>query len=187
MSFTNLDTVALYLNKLSATDLSPLETAQLSILINQVDGIIQNYCGWNILETDYTNKKYDGNGTSIIDLEAYPLTAISSVTMDGEDITSIIETENDDGYLNTTDSSTFTTGTNNVVVSYTAGFADDAIPSDLTYAATYLVVLNYKKIKTDMFGISKGKFNTVEVELESSNLPMLVQNVLDQYLLVLIR
>lgn len=187
MSFTTLDDVALYLNKLSSVDFTELETAQLSALIRQVEGLIQNYCGWKILSTTYTAKKFNGTGTSIINLESFPLTAVTSVLMDGDDITSIVDQTNSDGCLVTNDDSTFTSGTDNVVVTYTAGFLPGSIPADLVYAATYMVILNYNKINTDMFGVAKGRFNDTEVTFENTNLPTLVQNVLDQYRLVIIR
>lgn len=189
MSFTTLDNVALYLNKLDASELTPLQTAQLDALILQVDGIIQNYCGWHILATDYVNKKFNGNGTTTIDLEAYPLISVKSVveTTSGSDLLSQVVTQDDEGYLITNDKSTFTKGTGNVVVSFRAGFEDDAIPSELVYAATYMVVLNYQKIFNEMFGVASGKVDAVDVKFESSNLPTLVQNVLDQYLLVVVR
>lgn len=187
MSFTTLDNVALYLNKLNASELTPLETAQITALILQVDGLIQNYCGWHILAKDYTNKKYNGNGTTTIDLEAYPLISVTSVTMDGEVITPLIVTSDDEGYLVTNDASSFTKGTNNIIATYRAGFENATIPSELTYAATYLVVLNYQKIINEMFGIKNGKVDAVDVTFESSNLPTLVQNVLNQYMLVVVR
>ena len=187
MSFTTLDNVALYLNKLDATELTPLETAQLSALITQVDGIIQNYCGWNILAKDYVSKKFNGTNADTIDIEAYPLISVTSVIMDTVDITSQITTANSEGYLITNDASTFSTGINNVTATYRAGFESANIPSELTYAATYLVVLNYQKITNEMFGVSKGKVDAVEVTFESSNLPTLVQNVLNRYMLVVVR
>lgn len=187
MSFTTLDDVALYLNKISSVDFTELETAQLSALIRQVEGLIQNYCGWKILSTTYTSRKFSGTGTNSIDLEAFPLTAVVSATMDGDSITSIVDQTNAYGCLVTNDDSTFTSGTDNIVVTYTAGFLPGNVPADLVYAATYMVILNYNKINTDMFGISKGRFNDTEVTFENTNLPTLVQNVLDQYRLVIIR
>lgn len=187
MSFTTLDNVALYLNKLDATELTALETAQISMIITQVDGIIQNYCGWKLLATDYTDKKFNGSGTTQLDLQAYPLISVTSVTMDSEDITSLVEETDPEGYLTTNDDSTFTKGTNNIVVTFRAGFEDADMPSELIYAATYMVVLNYQKITTEQIGIAKGKVDAVEVTYESSNLPTLVQNVLNLYMRVAVR
>lgn len=187
MSFTTLDNVALYLNKINAAALTSLETAQLNALILQVDGIIQNYCGWHILAKDYADKKFNGSGLTSLDLQAYPLISVTEVTMDGEDITSLVVGADDEGYLVTNDDSTFAKGTNNIVVTFRAGFENAAIPAELTYAATYMVVLNYQKIRNNMFGVKKGGVDAVEVEFETSNLPTLVQNVLNLYMRVAVR
>lgn len=173
MSFTTVSDVKLFLNK---ETLTPFETAQVERLIPHVDGIITNYCGWNLQAEDYVNQ-YNGDGTNILDLKVYPLNTLTKVLLDDEDITTDVAYNAKDGVL--TYDNTFTSGTNNVEVTFNAGFV--TIPQDLQYAADYLVVVNFNRITQENIGISKGKFNNVEVEYNPDDLPKLVTRVLDRY------
>ena len=173
MSFTTVDDVKLFLNKESLT---PFETAQVERLIPHVDAVINNYCGWNLLASDYENY-YNGDGTATLDLKVYPLNTLTSVTLDDEDITSDVTYISKDGVL--TYGSVFTSGTNNVKVVFNAGFV--TVPQDLQYAADYLVVVNFNRITQENIGISRGKFNNVEVDFNPDDLPKLVTRVLDRY------
>ncbi len=190
MSFATVETVSAFMNK-EVIDLTPLELTQINLLIPQVDGIITNYCGWNMLATDYTNKRYDGNGLNSLDLRVYPINFITSLRMRDSggtytdyDPTTVEILEG--GVIQfdpaVASGSSFTFGTSNIFVSFNAGYEE--IPGDIEYAANYLVSLNLKKIMNEMMGVESGRFNDVEVRFDSLELPIMVKRVLDRFRLI---
>jgi hypothetical protein len=181
MSFTTIEDVMLFLNKEELTD---LEVSQVTALISQMDGVIANYCGWAVLATDYVGKKFSGDGTSSeITLSSYPLNSITSVVQDGVEIKDTLEASNEEGILFIADGTTkFTKGLRNIVASYNAGFT--AVPSDLVYAASYLVGVHFDRISESTIAVEDEKFNTITVKHASTDLPKLVIRVLDRYRLI---
>lgn len=189
MSFTTVNDVALFINK-KVADLTTLELAQVTAMIPFIDGVINNYCGWNMLATDYTNQRLDGTGTNTMDLRLTPINTITAIrerTADGSftDVTAKIE-ELGDGTIQFLPSvgGTFTKGVKNYFLTYNAGYKDGAIPSDLIWAGSFLVSINYNKISNNAIGIKTQKNVDFEVELDSIELPILVKRVLDRYRMV---
>jgi len=177
MAFTTVDNVTLFLNN---PTLSRPHELLIPMLISMIDGSIKNYCGWEIAAKDYVTK-FDGNGTNTLDLRVYPLNTLASLTIDGEYYTEIVSLNEADGelYFDSNAGSVFTAGKQNVVASYNAGFT--AIPTDLEYVATYLVVLNFNRITQEAIGVSEDTFNNVKVKYDPSDIPKLVSNALDMY------
>ena len=185
MSFTTVDNLKLFLNTETFTT---FETSIIEMLILQVDGVINSYCGWNLLETTYTDKLYDGTGTGTLDLRVYPINSITKVELintDGTvtDLTSnIVDTYDlDDSYLRFvagSDTTTFQSGTKNIRATFSAGFAENVIPNELAYAASFLVAINYNKITNDMIGVAEAKFNEINAKFDSVELPILVKRIL---------
>lgn len=191
MSFTTVDNVKLFLN---TETLSVFETGIINMLIPMVDGVIKNYCGWNLLETDYTDKLFDGTGTGTLDLRVYPINTITSIfeiDTEGLETDLLIELvtayDYEDSYLRFktgSDTTTFTAGTKNYKITFNAGFTTLNMPSELVYAASYLVTINYNKITNDMIGVSEGKFNEITAKFDTVELPVLVKRVLDRYRII---
>ncbi|BCS54033.1 hypothetical protein [Geobacter sp. SVR] len=187
MSFTTIASACASLNK-DPADLSPLETTQVSMLITQIDGVIINYCGWHLLARDYTDKRYDGDGTALLDLRVYPVNSVTGLRMrdSGGTFTdydpSTLEIL-DGGLLQfdpaTASGSTFTTGKNNIFISFNAGFT--TAPSDLEYAANYLIALHFNRIVNDAMGVQSLKNMGAEVVFSDLELPIMVKRVLDRY------
>lgn len=191
MSFTTVDNVKMFLN---TDSLSVFETGIINMLIPMIDGVIKNYCGWNLLETDYENKLFDGTGTGTLDLRVYPINSIDSIfeiATDGveTEVTDELVTEYDleDSYIRFkvgSDLTRFTSGSRNYKITFNAGYDVISIPSELSYAASYLVAINYNKITNDMIGIEESKFKDIDVKLDSVELPVLVKRVLDRYRII---
>lgn len=177
MNFTTSDKVALFLNK---TTLSLSEAVTIDMLIDMVDGVIKNYCGWEVLAKDYVDT-LNGDGTPSLYLKQSPVNSVTSLTVGGEDFLSGVELDTDNGIVNlSTDSGlTFSSGTRNIVTSYNAGYS--VVPSDLAYAASWLTVINYNRIDQESIGITKNEFNGVKVEYDRSDIPVMVKHVLDRY------
>lgn len=191
MSFATVDAVKTYLNKEALT---VEQTATISALTVLIDGVIQNYCGWNMLAKDYTAKKFNGNGDTELDLGVYPINSVTEVKIyddltytDFTDYTTEIIAAEDEGVLLFKDGSTvFTAGRRNVAVTFNAGFTEEAMPEDLKYAASYLVALEYTKIDKEIIGVAEQKFNNLEEKLDGNDLPVLVKRVLDRYRKILV-
>lgn len=192
MSLTTVADVALFLN-MDVTDLSTKEIAQIEMTIPLIEGVIANYCGWELLATDYTDKRFDGNGTNTLDVRLYPVNTLESVKVretDGTftDVTAGVEIL-EGGLLQflpyaTTAVTTFTAGVKNWFLTFNAGFEDTAIPKALAYAANYLVAINFSKIVAGNIGESEEKFGEVILKTDNLELPRLVQTSLDRYRLV---
>jgi hypothetical protein len=191
MSFTTVAAVTTFLNK---ETLTAFETNIVSMLIPFVDGVINNYCGTNLLSTDYVEKRFDGTGGDTLDLGVYPINTVTSVKFREDattftDVTTSCYFENNDGLLRLdeyADVTTFTSGTRNVFVTFNAGYVDGSVPSDLSYAASYLVAINFKRIANEYLGIEEGKFSEVDFKFDPLELPLLVKRVLDRYRVVAI-
>ena len=189
MSFTTADNVLLWLNKSTST---VLEDAQIAMILPLVDGVIQNYCGWQMLAATYTNKAYAGDGTANLSLGIWPINSVTSVTLDGLNITADVTNSPSDGIL------TYMAGTfalaGKVLVSFNAGYGyvntavtpnvTEPIPLDLQYAAVHLAAVEIKRIVNELLAIDEGKFQTLDVKLSSTDLPLLVTRVLDRYRMI---
>ena len=177
-SFTDITTVTMFLHK---TTLSIQEAALVNVLIPMVDGMIKNYCGWEVLAKDYTDKKFSGNGSTTLDLYTYPVNSVTKLEIDGADVLSSVSINTDDGELYFTSSAgyTFTSGTLNIVTSFNAGYA--SVPSDMSYAANWLVTLNAKRILDESVGVNSEKFNDIAVDYDKADIPQMVKNILDRY------
>jgi len=191
MSFTTVANVKTFLNQ---DVLTTAQNSTISALILLIDGVISNYCGWAMLAKDYEEKKFNGNGDTELDLGVYPVNSVEEVLIYDdltytvfEDVTADIVAAEDEGVLLFKDGSTvFTLGRRNISISFNAGFAEEEMPDDLKYAASYLVAIEYTKIDKETLGVSAQKFNNLEEKFESDDLPMLVKRVLDRYRKILV-
>ena len=193
MSFTTADNVLMWLNKSTST---VLEDAQIAMILPLVDGVIQNYCGWPMLAAKYTNKAYAGDGTANLSLGLWPINSVTSVMLDDLNITADVTISPSDGIL------TYTAGTfakasstaGKVLVTFNAGYGytntlvtpnvTDPIPLDLQYAAGHLAAVEIKRIVNELLAIDEGKFQTLDLKMSSTDLPLLVTRVLDRYRMI---
>lgn len=183
MAYTTLTAVAAFLN-VEHTALSNMEVEQISLLIEYVSSVIDNYCGYVLGTSNYT-KRFDGTGTSSLDLGIFPVNSVASVTAvdssgDTTDYTADIEIL-DNGTLQFKSSvgGTFASGTSNIYITFNAGYV--AIPADIAFAATYLVAINFNRISQDLIGISEQTATNLATKYDTIELPVLVKRVLDRY------
>lgn len=143
----------------SPLDLSTLASVKSWLRINSADDddllqrlltatsiAVQRYLNRTIASLAYT-ETVDGTGGRALMLGNYPVTAVASVTIDGQPVPPRLP-GGQLGYTFDQDSialggSCFTRGQQNVVIQYTAGFAET--PFDLEQAVIELVVLRYKE------------------------------------------
>lgn len=184
MAFTTVDTVKLYLNK---TNLTLQESQIVDMLISMVDGQIESYCGWEMLAKDYTNVTVDGNGESELDLGVLPINTVTLVKIDDgagtvTTVTSEVKLKADEGIIYLPDTATltsFTSGTRNVTLTYNAGYS--TIPSELVFAATQLVVIQFNRIIQENIGVVEEENPKVKVKYDKTDIPESVQRILNRY------
>ena len=175
---TTLANVKAYLSPPLATT---ADDALLSRLITASSQFIQTWLNRTIASTSYTDTRNGTGGTRLF-LRNRPVTAVSSVTVDGVSIQASSAVPNGSGYL-FDDSSvyligySFTKGAQNVVIQYTAGYA--ATPPEIEQACIAFVVLRYKE--RDRIGqVSKNLAGEV-VSFQQKDMPLDVATLLDQY------
>jgi len=111
----------------------------LARLITAASTWIKSWTNRDFTSGSYT-QKLDGNDSDGIILDQFPITAVSALSIDGTAVD--LSTVTWDGpLLMLTDGNTFNLGKQNVVVSYTAGFA--AIPADIEQACIEIVAWRY--------------------------------------------
>ena len=189
MSFTTIDEVALYINTPKEL-LSVQNGAQISAMILYVDGLISNYCGWNMLAVDYEDKRYNGSGSSELDLRIFPVNELTQCRVRGTDgiftdITADLEIM-EGGVLSfvptATTMTSFPAGRNNLFVSFNAGYVE--IPSELAYIATHLVALNYNRTSQETFDMKEEGFEQKTTTYSEIEIPYLMRRALDRYRLL---
>lgn len=142
----DLTTLANAKQWLGLPEASTDDEALLTRLISSASEFIQTWLNRDIASQDY-NEARDGTGGNRLVFAEYPVSAVSSVLVDGraipkaENILSVGYRFTDtmiilNGYV-------FTKGYGNVELSYTAGFA--SIPLELEQACIELVSLRFKE------------------------------------------
>lgn len=189
-ALTTVDNVKSYLK----IDTSiTVDDSRIEMLINACSSAIENFCRRTFNTTTYTDEEYDGNNTRYINLENYPVSSISQVTVNGEVISSDqYKVKAKTGvlarigpYPNTFTGlsiSRFNTvwnrGDANVLVTYIAGY--DVIPPDLEQACILYVMSFYKS--------DVANFSTTFTDgfaFKADAIPVQVKLMLQPYLKVL--
>lgn len=117
-------------------------------LITAASAFIGNYTGRGNLVSSAATEYYDGTGTAVLMLRRYPITAVASLKVEGLTVPAA-GAYPASGFV--FDSQTlalrgyaFPKGVQNVEVTYTAGYAQAALPADLEQACIDLVGFKYK-------------------------------------------
>lgn len=149
-------------------------------LITAASSFIQNWIGYTIASASYTDRA-DGTGGTTYSFQNYPVTAVTSLTIDGQTIppapnsASVGYVFND--HLLMLRGYAFSRGFSNVVVTYTAGYA--STPADVDQACVELVGLKYRE--RDRIGqVSKSLAGEV-VAFSQKDMSDNVKTALKQY------
>lgn len=100
---------------------------------------ICQYLDYEIIDTDYTNEYYDGTGSNRLYLKNRPITKVTHLYLDDEEISSTDFIIFDSNIL--MKDGLFVSGTANYKVSYSAGWTKAKMPYDLKMAGLQLVEL----------------------------------------------
>lgn len=139
---TTLENVKGYLG---LTDSVEARDDLLQRIITAASALIESILGRTIANDEYTETR-NGNGTATMVAKYYPVTAVSSLTVDGTEI-HVAVSQTDSGYLYDEDGFylrgyLFSKGVKNVSISYTAGYSET--PADIEDMCIELVAKKYK-------------------------------------------
>lgn len=174
---TTLDNVKAWLSPpLTATG----DDALLTRLVTAASGFIQTWLNRAIASQAYTETR-DGDGGGKLVFAYTPVTAVASLTIDGDPIPAAPNPHWRGYSFSPTmlylQGRHFTPGFQNIVVSYTAGF--ESTPPEIEQACLELVALRYKE--RDRIGqVSKNLAGEV-VAFTQKDMPADVQTLIDQY------
>ncbi|SEJ55960.1 head-tail connector protein [Frateuria terrea] len=151
----------------------------LSSLITAISAAIESYCNRTFASAAYTESR-NGTGGNRLFLAHGLVTAVASVTVDGQAIPAAVGTGT--GYL--FDETTvylrgycFHRGVQNVTVSYTAGYA--SVPSDVAQACVELVAAHFaKRDRIDKSSETLGTQQTISYS--QADMPAAVKTALKQ-------
>lgn len=159
------------------------DDALLTDLLNGASLAIENYLNRTLSAASYT-AVMDGNGSVLLPLPNYPVTAVSSLKIDGQ-VIPLSAAFGKSGYVNAVDrillrSYVFSLDFQNVEISYTAGYS--TIPDDIQTATVAMVALRYKE--KDWVGYQSKSLAGETVAFQTSFMPDYVKQTLDAYVRV---
>jgi hypothetical protein len=152
-------------------------------MIDSASASIETYCSRTFLSASHAEVR-DGNGNKRMGLRHFPVTAIASVTINGQVIpprpSPLSNGYTFDDLTVRLTGYTFEEGIDNVEVVYTAGL--NAIPNDVDLACCEVVMLRYKS--RDRMGVSSKSLAGETISYTNDDFPDYVTRVLDQYRMV---
>lgn len=172
---TDLATVKQWLSITSSND-----DALLTRLVTGASQFIQTWLNRDLASQNYSETR-DGHGGNILPFRDYPVTAVSSLVIDGDAIPAAPNTVIR-GYRFTDtrlvlQGYSFTRGAANVVINYTAGYA--TVPPEIAQAAIELVAYKYRE--RDRIGHQSKSLAGETVTFIVKDMPDGVKAVLNNY------
>ena len=122
------------------------QDGDLQILALEVEDFIKSYLNRDLEEAEYT-EDYDGDGTSRLILNQFPVTACASIEVyetdwTALDYTRLVIVAQSTIYI---EGNKFPKGNQNVRVVYTAGYTDATLPKEVRMRAKELMLLYYNE------------------------------------------
>ncbi len=162
---------------------SPLieDDAILARLITAQSSLIKNWLNRDIISQNYT-EDFSGKGTYVVNLPQYPITAVSTLYIDGRAVTPSPDAQTSGYVVNDQriflrGGLKFTVGILNVSVAYTAGYS--ALPGDIEQACIELCALRYKE--RDRIGNVSKSIAGETIAYSQKDMPADVMTLLQQY------
>ena len=164
-----------------------IDAAYLTVLISAASNLVIKHCRRDFVSTVYTDEVYDGDGTYVLLLRQFPVTALTSVKTvesDGNEetcLTAQFRVDYDIGEIRHIPECTcaytyFPAGYRNIKVSYTAGFA--VVPEDVQEATAQTIAWLYANasIAANMESWKLGDA-AAKYKLETADMPLLPASV----------
>ena len=172
--------------------LAGVAPAYLAVLITAASAAVHKYCKREFTSTVYVSEVYDGNGSTAMFLDNFPITTMTSIVVIEPDatLTTLAGTEFDvdagTGEIRFIRQCTaaycyFPSGFQNLQANYTAGFA--AVPEDIQEATAHMCAYIYGLagmvvgVKSEKLGDYAKAFGIVGEE----QMPPLIKQMLSQY------
>lgn len=174
---TTLDNVKAWLNLTATAD-----DDMLTRMITALSSYIQSWLNRQLASQSYTEVR-DGAGKGTLTLANYPVTAVASLTVNGVAVPYATNSQGN-GYLfdqyriiMVGGGYTLTEGVQNIVVTYTAGYA--AIPPEIEQACIELIATRYRE--RDRIGQTSKSIAGETVAFSIRDFPPSVQTILNNY------
>jgi hypothetical protein len=141
----SLADLKIYLQLLTSTTAAD---AELTRLLDVASVSVEQYLERTLLSASHTERR-SGSGLDTLLLRDTPVSAVASLTIDGVAVAASNGTT--DGYLFENQSifltcgRVFTPGRRNVLVTYTGGYAANAMPADITHAVIEIAAQAYRE------------------------------------------
>lgn len=170
----------------------------LTMLVDEVQAEIENYCNRKFDIHSYTAEQH----TSMhkIFVNNYPIKTVEAIRRVAPDVFNIAYTAEDamntfrihPSYIEMIDFK-YVTMSNKIMwmnkeesyveVDYTAGYEQNEIPNDLSFAATKLVAWEYKESRENRLGIESESVGAVKYTYSKKDMaiPATISSVLDRY------
>ncbi|MEN6630534.1 MAG: head-tail connector protein [Sulfuricella sp.] len=178
MSASDLTTLANARQWLGLT--STNDDALLSRLITAASNYIQSWLNRSFASREYSETR-DGAGGAKLPFTNYPVTAVASVTIDGQSIP-LASGSQAPGYMFSAtmlylNGYSFARGRQNVNIAYTAGFA--ATPPEIEQACLELMAVRYKE--RDRIGQVSKSIGGETITFSQKDFPDPVRTILNNY------
>lgn len=151
----------------------------IQLLINHYQDIVREYCDVDFQQADHT-ETYDGDGTSNLLLDHYPVVSVSSLAVDTIAITSdqyVIRTG--EGEIQFIDGSAFSKDFQNVQITYRAGMSE--VPQQVKFAIIDLVARKFKQVDKGRMGVSSESFGDQSITYQTEELTDDIKIILNRY------
>ncbi len=159
------------------------DIALLQTLITNASAMVMNMLNRNLLQATYSETR-NGVGSDRMAFHEYPVSAVSSVTLDGVAVP-LSTGPNVYGYVFDEKmlylrNGRFCRGVQNVVIGYTAGYA--SVPADVSQATVEIVATKYKRRTT--IDVSAKTLNGETISFTQADIPASAKSALKNYMRV---
>lgn len=168
------------------TGAATVDDAITQSLITKASLWANNYTSRILAQQTFT-EYYDGDGTSILFLNNYPISSITTVHQDSDRTFGTDTLVDSDDYFFYADNNKLLgdgilwyKGLQTIKVVYVAGYAIGSIPEDIVNAVTMLVDFWHKEYSAHRFGVTSTGSETNRIIYEK-NIPVEIKEMLNPY------
>jgi len=186
MAFFTNEEITIYLDD---ENLSANEQTTLSFIISACEQRMKSYCNRDFEETTY-EETYNGNGKKYLNVNQFPVTSVVADIVIVIDDNDAVDTTDDDIFKVNKSigklycSSGFTTGFQNVDITYKAGYVAADLPEDLKYALLLLIQSTWNKFKEKSSDVAEYTAGDITKKYQYMGIPIMARKIFDSYRMV---
>jgi hypothetical protein len=154
---------------------------ELTRLLNMASAYVEQYLARTLTSATFTERR-SGACTDVLSVRNAPITAVTSLTIDG---TAIAASDGTTGYYFEGESvyllgpQKFTRGRKNILLVYTGGYDPSAIPADIVHSVIEIAAQAYRE--KEWIGFTSKSLAGETVAFARSGLPESAKNALNPY------